>query len=969
MGDQVKLVLAGVLSALLTCGMYEQVFNIEPNKCDMTYMYQLPQYIPIKLPSHVVERFPYYSLYAYGEGRYSESLKKGLYTGIPVLFIPGNSGSHKQVRSLASVAFRKALDDETDFHFNFFTVDINEELGAFYGPVLEKQTEFVAIVVNRILELYTNATVIPKSVILVGHSMGGMVARAVYTLDTVAASKVSLIITLATPHTRPVLVLDQYLEQFYEKVNTYWIMERSLDLKDVVLVSIGGARNDVQVPTSHTITPLADVATTTTNVPSCWMTTDHQAIVWCRQLVLAIVRALFDCVDPNTLRLTTSRKLITDVFEYHLSKRITGKRYKSSFYSPTIELNKEGDWNEIVKRQHTHIAQTTPSRTYLMIPLNPGHQLYHEAAIVATNLDNKHWVAACNANYVHKGNRICLTGENLSNYTKKLKGKMKTVELDLESLGATGHTHIIVSIPATDERVEIAIDVHSKTGRQRTIDVPAFFRSFIQTLIVDTTPQKALSYNVTLRGLEDMWQSFKLILRPRSACATENVPMAKMYLPWVQKEFYLQNSGPGVSYIAEIDIPRLDDNSSSSIQFILNPACTYSILIQGSFVGVFRRLVWLYGSQIPSYCAAHLLLTLAKQLRTIGIDGYCPSFFSSMLTLSPLAIVPFIKISSIILKNFDVSDDIIIMNNNGEELAILPILLFLGTLPLSLATGAATWGLVLLSGNAAHTFVLKVLGHSLGGRDVIADLAVSGLSRVPIVVGVALISLAYSSCGTLALLLAGIFYFIKVFKLYEDYIERILLGLIPGTSGGESSTDRALSRVHFNMTIMMLVFVVVILNMPTLIIWSRLVSNNLPLTEDPTLSVTVTLLVTLCFLWQKKLPKTDRKYYKVVSWVIHFMACITLLFGSIHIYRVPYFVTGALVLLAVHQTLAPRASNDDSDDEDDEQDHDTPSRSSHPFMAEIGRENGSNTEGIHSEVTTPGSDTGTSQSTAGSASE
>lgn len=44
----------------------------------------------------------------------------------------------------------------------------------------------------------------------------------------------------------------------------------------------------------------------------------------------------------------------------------------------------------------------------------------------------------------------------------------------------------------------------------------------------------------------------------------------------------------------------------------------------------------------------------------------------------------------------------------------------------------------------------------------IADLAMSGLSRVPVLLGVALISLAYSTCGTLALCLAGFFYFIKV---------------------------------------------------------------------------------------------------------------------------------------------------------------------------------------------------------------
>ena len=55
-------------------------------------------------------------------------------------------------------------------------------------------------------------------------------------------------------------------------------------------------------------------------IPSCWLTADHQAVVWCWQLVMATVRALFDAVDNTTLQLTKNRTLIVDVFDYHLSK-------------------------------------------------------------------------------------------------------------------------------------------------------------------------------------------------------------------------------------------------------------------------------------------------------------------------------------------------------------------------------------------------------------------------------------------------------------------------------------------------------------------------------------------------------------------------------------------------------------------------------------------------------------------------
>lgn len=75
------------------------------------------------------------------------------------------------VRSLASVAYRKAMDHETKFHFNFFAVNINEELGALYGPVLERQTEFVTFAIQHILKLYEDSPKKPKSVVIIGHSM------------------------------------------------------------------------------------------------------------------------------------------------------------------------------------------------------------------------------------------------------------------------------------------------------------------------------------------------------------------------------------------------------------------------------------------------------------------------------------------------------------------------------------------------------------------------------------------------------------------------------------------------------------------------------------------------------------------------------------------------------------------------------------------------------------------------------
>lgn len=65
------------------------------NGCTMTYMY--PTYIPISMPRNVSSAK--YGLYLYHEGwqkiDFAEHIKQ--LSGTPVLFIPGNGGSYKQV--------------------------------------------------------------------------------------------------------------------------------------------------------------------------------------------------------------------------------------------------------------------------------------------------------------------------------------------------------------------------------------------------------------------------------------------------------------------------------------------------------------------------------------------------------------------------------------------------------------------------------------------------------------------------------------------------------------------------------------------------------------------------------------------------------------------------------------------------------------------------------------------------------
>lgn len=73
------------------------------------------------------------------------------------------------VRSLASVAYRKALDSRRPYRLDYFSIDFDEELSAFHGGLLERQVAFTRLCIRRIMELYGPQQ--HSSVVLIGHSM------------------------------------------------------------------------------------------------------------------------------------------------------------------------------------------------------------------------------------------------------------------------------------------------------------------------------------------------------------------------------------------------------------------------------------------------------------------------------------------------------------------------------------------------------------------------------------------------------------------------------------------------------------------------------------------------------------------------------------------------------------------------------------------------------------------------------
>ncbi|KAJ2351209.1 GPI inositol deacylase, partial [Coemansia sp. RSA 2618] len=320
------LLLAAVVVGLTTAYSY---FHGQTDVSNCAMSYSRPRYIEQTEFGRSWTRYSAkYKLYLYREGGFdvhNEPFR------IPVLFVPGNAGSHKQVRSIAAQsasAFVKRvgkspeLVDQGCVGYDFFTVGLNEELTALHGYSILEQADFVNDAIRYILSLYPRTRAqkrlsagaakfaLPESVVVVGHSMGGVVARTAFMLPNHLVGSVQAIFTLSTPHNNPTASLERHVEDVYSSVNRFWrhgFHNGTLDA--VSLVSIAGGNLDSMINSDLTYVgdlapPRNALSVLSSGINDVWLSLDHQSILWCAQMArkfAAMMNRIMDARLPSQL--------------------------------------------------------------------------------------------------------------------------------------------------------------------------------------------------------------------------------------------------------------------------------------------------------------------------------------------------------------------------------------------------------------------------------------------------------------------------------------------------------------------------------------------------------------------------------------------------------------------------------------------------------------------------------------------
>lgn len=925
----------GVALGLLAVGLRELLTGFEENRCSMTYMFEYPEYRRVALPRRVARLYPAYGLYLYGEGLYAQETRNLKLTGAPVLFLPGNAGSYKQARSLGSVALRKAENMEGGLHFNVFTVDFNEELVALYGGSLLRQTHFLHESIKAILRLYKHLKTPPQSVVLVGHSMGGVVARALFTLPRFNTNLVSLIITQASPHQAPVLALDPYLLDFYSAVRQKWVNQANR-LRNVTVLSVGGGYRDYQVRSGLTSLPCPrgernKLSLVVTAVPRTWVSTDHLSIVWCKELVLATVRAFFDLIDPETRQFTENLEKKMTVLNHHFIRHPVRMLGETQDTSISI-LDFPEAWSEVNTLRLAYSAPKEGQVKYFLFALSSRRKAYSHFYCRSNNLEMTSWVFGC----VHKNGSSCVHAVDLSMGTELLP-PYKVLILSLSDLSSV--THLVVSASNLNgKQFTVECEWQRQESQTLSVLVPHVLSLGLAASEV-TVNSSGLLHTIELQNFHQVYQAFRINVASQCKVNKDRLPnVYRIKVAWFREDSLTTVSVPSVTEISGmLHTSRPDNTSGVLLQLHTAPNCQYKVSIRTSLPKVLGQILRFCGPMVPVYTAVTLLLACGGQMSLIRTSRRAAAMSLVVAKgLQPHKVNIAVYILHILLSCscFHEVRSFLRLPPMDTLTPTFPDRTFhegippveewphlLSPLLYILGATVAYWGSTLLR---LIIRLISLILAPLHRPSVSRDCGTLRL-RTQILITVGLTVLGGTSCGALSIFVSFMFHLYRVLRL--QMTERSLshmLNLAPqkhkeaenGTVNAESLrktkecsgapllSECALQEVRddlqLHLCLSALFTLPVMLSAPSLIHWIRNLRYSTQLDPDPCWPHIVPLIIVYMLLINcNTLKLSNSKLLPLASCLPLPLAITMVTFSPLHLYRVAYFLLAALVPLAL----------------------------------------------------------------------
>ena len=497
---------------------------------------------------------------------------------------------------MASVSLRMFKPANHLNHFDYFTVDLNGEHSGLYGGVLTRQVTFVSFCINHVLSLYRSTSFPPSSVLVLGHSIGGIVAKALFSQPSFHSPLVNTIITLGTPNAAPVLSLDEHLASVTADATR---AVQSQD--DLLVIALGGGVRDRQVRSGLTRLPSNAwrLSMVTTAVPNVWVTVDHHCLAWCRQMVINLNRALFQLIDLKT------HQLVSDVEQRFRH----WKRWLVQPVFPTIPsyFNRASvvDINDLLwSLPRDHYKLTLFRYAVKSVSVS-------DVIIVMTNTPLDSWLIGCSES--DELPQVCHNASSLQYVT--LPPTYGPVKMGLlEPSNIVNYSHIGVWVAAT-EKTKLGTPVFAKfmTATMQSVydDIKMPRLPLLASLSIPTGKVFVI---IRLHGFHRAWQAYTVVARQSASCHRgDGIPLLlQLRVPWYREDLFSASGGDVVNLTIRLQSVRHPvSNELAELRLYKDANCHVEIDIKVHFMGVAGQLVRFYAPFLISLTFYALLVKMA----------------------------------------------------------------------------------------------------------------------------------------------------------------------------------------------------------------------------------------------------------------------------------------------------------------------------------------------------------------------
>ena len=177
-----------------------------------------------------------------------------------------------------------------------------------HAPTLLGQADYAQAAIRYILSQYPPGT----SIILMGHSMGGIVATVLLVREEFKAP-IRAVFTMSTPALLSPVRFDRRAEDVYTSLRNTRLGHLQSNQAQIPLVAICGGATDPQVGSEACAVPFNKApyrkTVYTTSAEGVWTGVDHLAMVWCHQVRSLVARAALELANtPLQNTITTLQK-------------------------------------------------------------------------------------------------------------------------------------------------------------------------------------------------------------------------------------------------------------------------------------------------------------------------------------------------------------------------------------------------------------------------------------------------------------------------------------------------------------------------------------------------------------------------------------------------------------------------------------------------------------------------------------